>query len=360
MRCVNVDNLEQLSKLYCESLMVMQGQISCTALSEMYNRFISHDKLTRFLSSGYVDEKYVWKKAKALCEEIRAEGAVLIVDDTIEEKPYMDENELICWHYDHSLKRHVKGVCMLTALYHSWQMSVPVGVEFVTKPMIVKNKEGKQVRRSVIGKNELFRRLVGHAIQNISFDYVIADSWYGNSGNMDFVNRHGEKFIFALKSNKKVALSYEDKKRGSYVRISSLKLEGRTLVAWVEQLDFPILVTCQVFKDGNDTGTLYLASNDLNLSYEQMTTIYQKRWKVEEYHRSIKSNSNFSRSPARRVVSQKSHFILAICAFNMFELMRIRSGKSHFWWKEHLRVIALKEAHKKLQELLTPHIKKTA
>ena len=30
---------------------------------------------------------------------------VLIFDDTIQEKPYTDENELISWHFDHSKNR---------------------------------------------------------------------------------------------------------------------------------------------------------------------------------------------------------------------------------------------------------------
>jgi hypothetical protein len=34
--------------------------------------------------------------------EIESEEGVLILDDSIEEKPYTDENEQICWHYDHS------------------------------------------------------------------------------------------------------------------------------------------------------------------------------------------------------------------------------------------------------------------
>ncbi|MDN3031037.1 MAG: hypothetical protein QMO91_06990, partial [Candidatus Tisiphia sp.] len=40
-------------------------------------------------------------------------GGVLILDDSIEEKPYSDENEIMCWHYSHAKGRHVKGVNIL-------------------------------------------------------------------------------------------------------------------------------------------------------------------------------------------------------------------------------------------------------
>jgi hypothetical protein len=39
---------------------------------------------------------------------------VLIVDASIAEKPYTDENDIICWHYDHAQDRQVKGINFLS------------------------------------------------------------------------------------------------------------------------------------------------------------------------------------------------------------------------------------------------------
>lgn len=354
-------NVENLAQLYQESLMIHQGQITCTGLSSLMENSISHDKFTRLLSSGKMNEQYLWKIAKPLCHEIRSKDAILIIDESIEAKPYTDENELICWHYDHASGRNIKGVAMLTALYHSQGMSVPAGVEFITKPNKTVNKKGRRVRKSRIGKNELFRTMLEHAFWNLDFQYVLADSWFSGSENMKFIaEKHKRKFVFAIKSNRKVALSLDDKNNGRYTSIKSLKLEGRTAVVWVEQLDFPILITCQVFKNGNDTAALYLASNDLNLSYDQITAIYHKRWKVEEYHKSIKSNASFAKSPTRRVVTQKSHFIASICAFNRFELLKARKNKNHFALKNYLNMVALRKAKQELQQLLTTNFKNEA
>ncbi|QHS32383.1 hypothetical protein [Piscirickettsia salmonis] len=41
-------------------------------------------------------------------------GGVLSLDDTVEEKPYTDENDVVCWHYSHSKSAHVKGINILT------------------------------------------------------------------------------------------------------------------------------------------------------------------------------------------------------------------------------------------------------
>lgn len=335
--------------------MVGFDQITCTGLSSMTENTISHDQFTRLLSSGYFSEQYVWKKAKIICHELQDDSAVFIVDDSIEPKPYTNENDLISWHYDHVSGKNVKGVNFLTGIYYGSGVSVPCGVEFVTKPIKQKNKQGKIIRKSRESKNALFRKIVGYGINNVDFKYVLSDSWFGNSQNMKFVNDNQGLYIFALKSNRKVALTLEDKKNGRYTSIKSMKLEGCSQVVYFEQLDFPVVITCQVFKNGDDTAALYLVSNDLSLDSEQMATIYQKRWKVEEYHKSIKSNSCFSKSPTRTVVTQKSHFIASIAAFNGFELLKMRKNKNHFALKRYISIVSMKHARKELKELLTPN-----
>ena len=94
--------------------------------------------------------------------------------------------------------------------------------------------------------------------------------------------------------NRKVALSLEDKRKGAYERVGSLKLKpGAVLEVHLEQVRFPLFVLKEVFtnEDGS-TGVLYLASSDPTLDHERMRTIYHRRWKVEEYHKSLKSNAS--------------------------------------------------------------------
>ena len=58
---------------------------------------------------------------------------------------------------------------------------------------------------------------------------------------------------------------------------------------YLRGLDFPVLVARQVFtnKDGS-TGVLYLACSDLDRDAEGIVTIYQKRWNVETFHKTLK------------------------------------------------------------------------
>ncbi len=82
----------------------------------------------------------------------------------------------------------------------------------------------------------------------------------------------------ALKSNRLVALSQEDKANEKYISIETLQPGQQTLEIWLKELDFPLLLTKQVFKNENGTvGELYLACSDLNLSFDQITTLMKPR-----------------------------------------------------------------------------------
>jgi Archaeal putative transposase ISC1217 len=161
-------------------------------------------------------------------------------------------------------------------------------------------------------------------------------------------------FIIALKSNRLVALSQADKQSGNYINIDSLQPEQQTVEVWFKELDFPLLLVKQVFKNEDDTvGELYLACSDLNLSYEQITTIYKKRWGVEVYHKSVKSNASFAKSPTKTVKTQTNHFILAILGYVKLELLYLRKNKNHFAMKQIIYQAATKAANEKLKELFT-------
>jgi DDE superfamily endonuclease len=345
-----------LLDLYTDYLIAGVGQATSTGFSSVLNNQVTHDMATQLLGSGYISSRRLWSMVKPMCEEIEDENGVLIIDDSVEAKPYTDCNDMISWHFDHTENRSVKGVNFISAIYDNWKMSLPTGVCFVKKDISYIDKQGKAKRKSSISKQEHFRTLVKHGSQNLRFRYVLSDSWFACSENMQFVVEDcGRDFIMAMKENRKVALSKEDKANGKYISIKEAVSEGCVRSVYVEQLDFPLLIAKQVFKDGNGVaGTLYLACSDLGLSYEQATAIYKRRWKVEEYHKSIKSNTAFPKSPTKRVMTQQSHFIASIMAYVKMERLKIRCSKNHFALKSLMLVNATKAAWVTMQKFSEP------
>lgn len=79
-------------------------------LSTLLNDEVSHDSVQRFLAVEEQTSADLWHKVKPHVRKVESAEGVLIVDDSIGEKPYTDENDIICWHSDHSKQRHIKGL----------------------------------------------------------------------------------------------------------------------------------------------------------------------------------------------------------------------------------------------------------
>ena len=178
---------------------------------------VSHDRITRFLSEQDDTAKDLWQQVKATVRKIERDDGVLIFDDTIQEKAWTDESELMCWHFDHCRGRNVRGINLLNALYHCNGTSIPVAFELVKKPLQYCDITTRQIKRkSEVTKNEMMRGMIGACIRNtLKFRFVLMDSWFSSKEHLDFITDNGKHFIAALKGNRLVALSEDDRKNGS-------------------------------------------------------------------------------------------------------------------------------------------------
>ncbi|MGI4870604.1 MAG: transposase [Janthinobacterium lividum] len=98
-----------------------------------------------------------------------------------------------------------------------------------------------------------------------------------------------------------MALSESARKQGNFVALDSVAFPAKKpLLVYLCAVETAVLVVRQVFtnQDGSE-GVLYLVSSDTSLDYMHLTTIYQRRWKVEEYHKSLKQNTGIGHSPTR-------------------------------------------------------------
>lgn len=347
---------KELLDLYTDYLISSFGTTTATGLSTLLDGRVSHDQITRMLAGKKQGSAELWQLIKPQVRRMQSDEGVMIIDDSIEEKPYTDENDIVCWHYDHSKDRLVKGINFVTALYSSQGMSLPVGVTLIAKTeQYVDKKDGKTKRRSPVTKNEHARQMLRQAVVNqIPFKYVLNDVWFASAENMRFITQDLKKdFVMPLKANRKVALSLDDKRQGKYVRVDTLVFEDNApKQVYLEGVPFPLLLVKQVFiNDDGSTGVLYLVTSDTTLTFADLTTIYQKRWNVERYHQSLKQNASLAKSPTQTVVTQTNHFFAALCAFVKLELLKSTTKLNHFALKAKLYVVALHTAFTHLRQL---------
>lgn len=352
--------MNKLLDIYSDYLLASFSQTSATGLSHLLDGEISHDQITRFLANKKKTSKDLWLKVKPFIKKMQSEKGVLIIDDSIQEKPYTDENEIIAWHYDHSKECNVKGINFVSCLYQNTfqhqSLALPIGFQLVAKTeKYIDKKTQKEKRRSPITKNEMAREMIAQAVKNqVQFGYVLFDVWFSSAENLKFIKQDCQKDVICpIKTNRYLALSLEDKKAGRFVAVSTLEIKANTVLEiWLEGVEFPLLLAKQIFtnEDGR-TGILYLITSDKTLSFDQITTIHQRRWNVEVYHKSLKQNVSLAKSPTQTETTQTNHFFAALCGYVKLEMLKVKTKTNHFALKTKLYVNALQSAFQTLQEL---------
>ncbi|MFV0248929.1 MAG: hypothetical protein ACK5H1_08210, partial [Tenacibaculum sp.] len=77
---------------------------------------------------------------------------------------------------------------------------------------------------------------------------------------------------------------------------------------------------------------------------------------VEEFHKSIKSNTVFAKSPTKTVKTQMNHYMLSILAYIKLEWLKQRTKKNHFAMKTQIYLAAQKAAYLELKKLSTNRV----
>jgi len=349
---MNKEHLE----LYTDYLLSTFGYATATGLSEMVNGQVSHDQVTRFLSEREYTSKDLWHEVKPMVRKVEREDAALILDDTIQEKPYTDENEVMCWHYDHSKGRAIQGFNLLNCLYQVGDISIPVAFELIKKPIEYCDLKTRKLKRaSLVTKNELMRALLDVCVQNkLLFRFVLFDTWFASKENMCHIKETLKKdFICALKTNRLVAASEEEHQTNRFTPIDKLPWQEESMfTGWLKDVPFPVRLVRQIFNNKDDsTGILYLACSDTTATRGLILTTYQKRWPVEVFHKSLKQNAALGKAPVRRVITQNNHVFAVLYATFKLECLKIKQHLNHFALRARLYLKAIRVAFDELQVL---------
>jgi len=340
--------------LYTDYLITSTKYTTATGLAKIFDNEFSHDAITRFLATENLDNKKLWSFIKPFLRSVETEGSVVIVDDTIFEKPYTDISEINTYHYDHSKGKSVMGINAVNLIHETNGVRLPLSMSIVHKDKIVE-ENGKQKRKSSKTKNELFQDQFLQAIHNeVKFETVLGDIWFGNNKNMELITAKGKQFIMPVKTNRLIALfdsSNEDKKE--YVPVKSLELkENIPVKIWLKGYHTPLLLCKQVFKNkDNSTGVLYLVTSDLTATYSKVTTTYQRRWAVETYHRSLKNNTSVCASPTKTIKTQCNHIYASVMAFVKLEVIKIKKAVNHYALKSKFYLKGIKAAFNELNNI---------
>jgi hypothetical protein len=327
-----------LLDLYSDYLICSFDKATATDLSVMVEGSVSHDQITRFLSKREYSTNDLYQIIKVDLKRISDDKGCISLDDTLEKKTYTDENDLMCWHFDHCEGRFIKGSNILSMIYTNHDIKICFDYSLVEKPL---QEDGK--RKSKTTKHQKAREMIGRLKQrNIPYKYLLMDVWFCTVETIKYIYKQGKDFITPVRSNRVVF--YE----GNRYNVNQMTLGSSPVRVHLKGLDQEMLLQKKTFvnKDGS-TGELYLVSSDLTLT--DLWNIYQKRWCIEEYHKSIKSNTLLTKSPTKTIKTQKNHIFCSIVAYNKLEILKIREKLNHFQIKKKLYFQALKASYEELK-----------
>lgn len=360
----------KLMDLYSDFLTSSPNIASALFFAKMLKDEYSHDSITRMLAQPELDQKAYWKGIKKTVRRIEIDDGVISIDDFIEHKPHSTENELICYHYDHTSGKSVKGINIVSFTYVNRQIEpkvkLPIGFELIRKDKFVTKtikdkKSGKFVektsRQASIGKNELLRsrlKILTHQ-NNVRYRYVVFDTWYCSSESMNFIVQDLKKdFVCAIKDNRHISFEASDEtQKQQWLSVSKAEIEpNRIYKIKLKKVPFALILMKKVYKNLNGTiGVQYLVSSDTELDADTFSTIYKDRWSSEDVHRSLKQNAALEKMPAKMERSQANHIFASMIAQTKLECMKIATKKNHYALKRNILIEALRSAWLQIQKL---------
>ena len=99
-------------------------------------------------------------------------------------------------------------------------------------------------------------------------------------------------------------------------------------------------------KDG-----IHLVCSDMKCDDDDFKTVYKKRWNVETFHKTMKSNAAMAKSPAHTVKTQSNHIFLSLYSAFRLEVLSIKTKLNHFQLKGKLYLKAIRAAFIELKQI---------
>ena len=217
---------------YIEFLISTPINYTCTHLANHISG-ISHDSISDFLRNERITATSVWNAAKTLIDN--TSESYLIIDDSVQEKPYARAIELVDLHYSGNKHSVVRGINIVNLVHSSGN-----GEYFPIDYRIYSSSYDRKT------KNDHFLAMlkVAFGTRNIQAKYILFDSWYASKDNLKYIHQQGRIFVTTLKANRLVSLSPDS----GYIHLNAIDWTADRLYKGVRIKSKEIPFYIQLFK----------------------------------------------------------------------------------------------------------------
>ena len=235
----------------------------------------AHDAFTRLLHRLEPDPETLWLEARP---QVRLDEGVLVLDDTVLDKPHSRHIDLVGRHWSGKHKRVVRGIGLASLVWTDGDRIIPCDYRVY--------HDAKAAT-----KNDHFRAMldVAHA-RGFQPGIVLFDGWYASLENLKRLRALGWGWLTRLKANRLV-----NKDRQGERPLSRTDISAGGAAVWLRGYGL-----VKVFKIVAPDGDIaYWASSDLEMTDLTRRQLAEYGWAIETYHRGIKQHTEVEGCQAR-------------------------------------------------------------
>ena len=296
---------------YIEYLLNTPVNYTCSNLAEHLDG-VSHDAVSDFLQRGRVTANRLWELVRPLLKD--TEEAVLIVDDSVQNKQYSQQIGLVQRQYSGAEHGLVRGIDIVNLVHYDGQDFYPIDYR-IYAPAV----DGHT-------KNDLFGEMLMAAKtrKGIKARVVLFDSWYTSIANLKLIAFLNMVFFAPVKDNRLVSLSREQ----GYIHLQDIdwtpgRLQNGVMVK-LKELPFKVRLFKIVATNGDIDWIITNSPDPIDaLAVADMNA---RRWPIEQFHRELKQLTGSEKCQCRKARSQRNH--LGYCYLAWLAL-KVRANSVH-------------------------------
>lgn len=311
--------------LYGQFLLSSQINYTCTYLADHFAG-LTHDNVQYFLKTSHFTPRMVWKRVRH--EIVLSLKGYLLFDDTVLNKEYSHQIELVRRQYSGNVHGIVKGIGLVNCVYYN-----PDTDQFwlIDYRIFSPETDGKTKLDHVA---DMLHSVKG---RNIPYQTVLMDSWYATTDLFKYLIGEQKTFYCPIKSNRKIddTKGQEPYKQVQEAFWSATDVrQGKTIKLFKMPLDtyfklFRVLVST--------TRTDYIITNDMAQNdtgaADKQSSI---RWKIEQLHREDKQITGIESCQCRLARSQRNHIAIANLVWLSFKRVAYQTQKTVYQLKQQL------------------------
>jgi hypothetical protein len=300
---------------YIEYLISTPSNYTCSNLAD-HLEDVSHDAVSDFLQRDKLTARHLWDLAHQLIKD--SADSFLIVDDSVQDKRYATQIELVKLQYSGNEHGLVRGIGIVNLVHSDGTDFYPIDYRIYAR-----ESDGKT-------KNDHFGEMLTRAKteRGIQANTVLFDAWYSSVSNLKLVHRLGMTFLTTLKSNRMVSVTKEQ----GYIHLDQLEWNDEQLehgqTVKLKEVPFKVQLFKLVATNGDIEWAITNQLDDIDAHF--MQDGLKVRWQIEQLHRELKQLTGIENCQCRKQRSQRNHLACCYQAWLSIKVKAVELGKTSY------------------------------